>query len=181
MGPTENLTGPRKRRAGGRRKQSGRRPRQRCCLLKGCKQRFHPRQAGQRYCSEDCRKAARKWSRWKAQQRYRKTVAGKAKRNEQGRCYRQRAKTREASDPEAVKQAARVTTAALFFGAHLRPAWVLRAIRATAAKSVAAVLLRGMPAGTGARPGPGAALEAGARFNPEILIRRRRSTYIHPG
>ena len=104
MGPTENLTGPRKRQAGGRRKQSGRRPRQRCCLLKGCEQRFHPRQAGQRYCSEDCRKAARKWSRWKAQQRYRETVAGKAKRNEQSRCYRQRAKTREASDPEAVKR-----------------------------------------------------------------------------
>src|SRR5450432_1793599 len=105
MGPTENLTGPRKRQAGGRRKQSGRRPRQRCCLLKGCEQRFHPRQAGQRYCSEGCRKAARKWSRWKAQQRYRETVAGKAKRKEQSRCYRQRAKTREASDPEAVKQA----------------------------------------------------------------------------
>jgi len=47
-----------------------------------------------------------KWSRWKAQRRYRETVAGKAKRNEQSRCYRQRAKTREASDPsdpEAVK------------------------------------------------------------------------------
>jgi hypothetical protein len=119
MGPTENLTGPRKRQAGGRRKQSGRRPRQRCCLLKGCEQRFHPRQAGERYCSEDCRKAARKWSRWKAQQRYRETVAGKGKRNQQSRCYRQRAKTREASDPEAVKQAARVITPEHFFRARL--------------------------------------------------------------
>ena len=41
------------------------------CLLKGCEQRYHPRQARQRYCSESCREAARKWSRWKAQQRYR--------------------------------------------------------------------------------------------------------------
>lgn len=120
MGPTENLTGRRKRQAGGRRKQSGRRPRQRCCLLKGCERRFQPRQAGQRYCSEDCRKAARKWSRWKAQQRYRETVAGKAKRNAQSRCYRQRTKSREASDPEAVKQAARVITPEHFFRARLR-------------------------------------------------------------
>jgi hypothetical protein len=41
------------------------------CLLKGREQRFHPRQARQRYCSEGCREAARKWSRWKAQERYR--------------------------------------------------------------------------------------------------------------
>jgi hypothetical protein len=115
MGPPENLTRPGKRQGAGQRKQSERRPRQRRCLLKGCEQRFHPRQAGQRYCSEDCRKAARKWSRWKAQQRYRETVAGKAKRNQQSRCYRQRAKTREASDPAAVKQAARVITPKHFF------------------------------------------------------------------
>lgn len=164
MGPTENLTGPRKRQAGGRRKQSGRRPRQRCCLLKGCEQRFHPRQAGQRYCSEDCRKAARKWSRWKAQQRYRETVAGKAKRKEQSRCYRQRAKTREASDPEAVKEAARVITPEHFFRAHLRPARVLRAIRARAAKSLAAFLFAGLPAGAGTGRGAGAALETGAHL-----------------
>ena len=54
------------------------RPRMRRCLLKGCEQRFHPRQARQRYCSERCREAARKWSRWKAQQRYRETTAGQA-------------------------------------------------------------------------------------------------------
>src|SRR5438132_6775498 len=112
MGPPENRTKPAKKQGCGRRRRTRCRPRIRPCLLKGCEQRFHPRQAGQRYCREDCRKAARKWSRWKAQQRYRETVAGKAKRNEQSRCYRQRAKTREASDPEAVKQAARVTTTA---------------------------------------------------------------------
>jgi Bacteriophage Lambda NinG protein len=162
MGPTENLTGPRKRQAGGRRKQSGRRPRQRYCLLKGCEQRFHPRQARQRYCSQECREAARKWLRWKDQQRYRKTAAGRQKRNGQGRRYRERVKSRKPPEPEAVDDAARVTTNALFFRAHLRPAWVLRAIPATAAKSVAAVLLRGMPTGTGAGPAAGAALETGA-------------------
>jgi len=151
MGPPENLTCPRKRQVGGRRKQSERRPRRRFCLLKGCERRFHPRQAGQRYCSEDCRKAARKWSRWKAQQRYRETVAGQAKRNQQSRCYRLRTKTRETSDPEAVSEVARVITPEPFFRTQVRPARVLRAIRAPAAKSFAAVLLRGMPtsAGTG--------------------------------
>ena len=149
MGPTENRTGARKRQAGGRRKQSGRRPRQRCCLLKGCEQRFHPCQAGQRYCSEDCRKAARKWSRWKAQHRYRETVAGKAKRNQQSRCYRQRAKTREASDPETVSGVARVIAPEHFFRADLRPAGVLRRVRAGTAKSLAAFLFAHLPASAG--------------------------------
>ena len=162
MGPTENLTGPRKRQAGGRRRQSGRRPRQRYCLLKGCKQRFHPRQARQRYCSQECREAARKWSGWKDQQRYRKTAAGRQQRNGQSRRYRERVKSRKPPEPEAVDDAARVITPEHFFRARLRPAWVLRAIRATAAKSVAAVLLRGMPAGNGAGPAARAALEAGA-------------------
>jgi hypothetical protein len=34
----------------------------RYCLLKGCEQRFHPQQGRQRYRSEHCREAARKWS-----------------------------------------------------------------------------------------------------------------------
>jgi len=164
MGPTENLTGPRKRQAGGRRKPSGRRSRRRCCLLKGCEQRFHPRQAGQRYCSEDCRKAARKWSRWKDQQRYRKTAAGRQQRNGQSRRYRERVKSREASDPAAVKQAARVITPEHFFRADLRPAGVLRAIRAGASKSLAAFLFAHLPASAGARPRKGAAVETGAHL-----------------
>lgn len=164
MGPPENLTCPRKRQAAGRRKQRTRRPRQRYCLRKGCEQRFHPRQAGQRYCSEGCRKAVRKWSHWKAQQRYRETVAGKAKRNQQSRCYRQRAKTRKAAEPEAVKQGARVITPEHFFRAYLRPAGMLRAIRAPAAKPVTALLLRDVPAGAGAGRAAGAALETGAHL-----------------
>ena len=87
----------------------------RCCLLKGCEQRFHPRQARQRYCSEGCREAARKWSRWKAQQRYRETAAGKQKRNGQSRRYRERVKSRKPPEPEAVNEAARVITTGTFF------------------------------------------------------------------
>jgi len=60
------------------------------CLLKGCEERFAPRQARQRYCSEECREAAREWSRWKAQERYRATRAGKQQRNGQSRRYRGR-------------------------------------------------------------------------------------------
>ena len=103
----------------------GRRPRMRCCLLKGCEQRFHPRQARQRYCSEECRKAARKWERWKAQQRYRETAAGKQRRNGQSRRYRERVKSGKPPEPEAVDEAARVITTEHFFRLLLRPARLL--------------------------------------------------------
>ncbi len=90
-------------------------PRRRRCLLKGCEQRFAPRQARQRYCSEGCREAARKWSRWKAQQRYRETAVGKQKRNGQTRRYRERVKNRKSREVEAVSDAARVITKEHFF------------------------------------------------------------------
>jgi hypothetical protein len=66
----------------GRRRPASR-PRRRRCLLKGCEERFHPPQARPRYCSELCRKAARKWSRWNAQQRHREKAAGQPKRSSQ--------------------------------------------------------------------------------------------------
>jgi hypothetical protein len=72
------------------------------CLLKGCEQRFHPRQPRQRYCSERCREAARKWSRRKAQERYRETAAGQQKRNGQSRRYRERVKSRKPPEAEAL-------------------------------------------------------------------------------
>ena len=81
-----------------------RRPRPRLCLLKGCEQRFRPRRARQRYCSEPCRKAARAWSRWKAQQSYRATAAGKQKRNGQSRRYRERVRSRKPPAGEAVPE-----------------------------------------------------------------------------
>jgi hypothetical protein len=164
MGPTESPTRPRKNQAAGRRKRRAARPRLRHCLLKGCEQRFHPRQARQRYCSERCRKEARKWSRWKAQQKYRTTASGKRKRNGQSARYRERVKSRKPADPEAVNDSARVITKEHFFRAHLRPAGVLRRFRAPAAKSLAALLFAGMPARRGASAGARAALETGAHL-----------------
>jgi hypothetical protein len=124
MGPPENPTKPGKKQEGGRR-QKARQPRSRRCLLKGCEQRFHPRRARQRYCSEPCREAARKWSRWKAQQRYRARTAGRQKRNGQSRRYRERVKSRKLPEPEAVNEAARVITQEEFFRGLLRPARLL--------------------------------------------------------
>src|SRR5438128_11753754 len=91
----------------------------RLCLLKGCEERFHPRQARQRYCSAECRKAARKWSRWKAQERYRETAAGQQKRNGQSRRYRERIKSRKTPEPEAVNDPTRVITTEHFFRTFL--------------------------------------------------------------
>jgi len=165
MGLPESPTRQRKNQAAGRRKRRARRPRLRWCLLKGCEQRFRPRQGCQRYCSEDCRAAARKWSRWKAQQRYRKTRAGQQKRNGQSRRYRERVQRRKASESPVVSQVARVITAEHFFRAHVRPAGMLRAIRAAAAQSFAALLFARVPARAGAGAGARAALETGAHLN----------------
>ena len=77
MGPPENPTNPLQNQEttpSKGRKRPRRRPRTRRCLLKGCEQRFRPQQARQRYCGERCREAAREWSRWKAQERYRATI-----------------------------------------------------------------------------------------------------------
>ena len=121
MGPVEDSTRPPEDEGHGRRKRPTRRPRTRTCLLKGCEQRFHPREARQRYCSPQCRHAARQWSRWKAQQSYRATAAGKTKRNGQCRRYRERVRKREQAAPqEAVVEAARVITKD-FFRSLLRP------------------------------------------------------------
>src|SRR5437016_1240149 len=163
MGPPENRTNPAERQEAGQRKRVRCRPRTRPCLLKGCDQRFHPRQACQRYCSAECREAARQWSRWKAQERYRATRAGKEKRSGQSRRYRERVKSRKPAEPEAVNEAARVITPEHFFRTFLRPSGLLRGVRAGAAKSFAALLFAGVPACAGARPGTGAAVETSAR------------------
>lgn len=138
-----------------RRKRSARRPRLRCCLLKGCEQRFHALQVRQRYCSVRCQMQARKWSQWKAQQRYRQTATGQVKRNGQSRRHRERVRSRNPPESEAVSEAARVITKEHSFRAHVRPAGVLRAIRAPAAKSLAAFLLRIVSASAGAGDGAG--------------------------
>jgi hypothetical protein len=124
MGPPENATAhPENQDA--RRRRLPRRPRMRRCLLKGCEQRFAPGQARQRYCSEECREAAREWSLWKAQERYRATRDGQQQRNGQSRRYRERVKNRKPPEPEAVNEAARVITTEHFFRSLLRPARLL--------------------------------------------------------
>lgn len=173
MGPPESPTGHsenQERRPG----RSPRRQRARLCLLKGCEECFHPRQARQRYCSEGCREAARKWSRWKAQQRYRATTAGKQKRNGQSRCYRERRRSRKPPEPEAVNDPARVITTEYFFRPFLRPPRLLRGIRSrdevlysTSARLRAGALWSASENGNGAGNRHG--------FSPEILIRRLAS------
>ena len=162
MGPPESATSHPENQAGGRRKRLVRRPRSRQCLLKGCEQHFRPRHARQRYCSEQCRKAARAWSRWKAQEIYRATATGKQRRNGQSRRYRERVRSRRPPADEAVPKAARVITKK-FFRSLLRPAWLLRGVRAPAALAVATLLLARVPACDGARLGTRAALATDTR------------------
>lgn len=143
MGPVKDSTRP------AAAKRSRRRPRRRRCLLKGCEQRFRPRRARQRYCSVECGQAARRWSRWKAQQDYRASQAGKEKRNRQSRRYRERVKMRpQAAPEETVAEPARVITEK-FFRPLLRPARLLRRLRATASFPPPALLFARVPA----RPG----------------------------
>jgi hypothetical protein len=157
MGPHENPTRHGERQAARARKRPSCRPRTRRCLLKGCEQRFRPRHARQRYCSDGCREAKRQWSEWKAQQKYRGTAACKQKRNEQSRRYRERVKNRKPPEKESVAEAARVITKK-FFRRLLQPARLLRMLRTLAAVAAATVLLAGLPACDGARLGTRAAL-----------------------
>jgi hypothetical protein len=124
MGPSESATAHPENQEG-RRRRLPYRPRMRRCLLKGCEQDYPPRQARQRYCSEDCREAARKWSRRKAQERYRETAAGQQKRNGQSRRNRERVKSRKPPEPETVNEAARVIATEHFFRPFVRPARLL--------------------------------------------------------
>ena len=170
MGPPENPPKPPQNQAttpgkGKRRKRPRRQPRTRRCLLKGCHSRYRPQRARQRYCSDRCREAARQWSRWKAQERYRARPAGKQRRNGQSRRYRERLRNRQPPGPEAVVEAARVITKRkpkVFFRSLLRPARLLRGIPAQSEITLAAVLLEGVPTRLGARPEAGAALEGDA-------------------
>jgi hypothetical protein len=70
-------------------------PRQRRCLLKGCEAWFRARHPLTRYCSTSCGQAARRWTQWRANRRYRQTAQGKACRREQCRRRRERCRRRE--------------------------------------------------------------------------------------
>jgi hypothetical protein len=164
MGPSENPTShPKKQEV--LRKRPARRPRRRRCLLKGCERRFRPQRARERYCSPGCREGARRWSRWKAQDRYRATPEGKQRRNGQSRRYRERVRNRQAPAKEAVPEAARVITELppkIFFRPPLRSTRLLRRVRVQPEITVPAVLLARVSACAGAGSGARAALGAEA-------------------
>ena len=74
------------------------------CLLQGCERLFHPRHPRSRYCSVGCQAAARRWSRWRAGGRYRKTERGRQCRREQSRRFRERCRQRQRSAVVATAQ-----------------------------------------------------------------------------
>ena len=103
MGLPERPTDAPENQEATRRVPPARWPRTRLCLLKGCEQPFHPQQASERYCNAACREQAREWSEWKAQQKYRATLAGKEKRKAQSRRYRERVQNRKEQTGEAAR------------------------------------------------------------------------------
>jgi len=161
MGPPENPTRQLEKQAARGRKPPACRPRPRQCLLKGCERRFRPKHARQRYCSPQCREAARAWSGWKARRVYRATAAGKQKRKRQSQRYRKRVQERKLSRKETAAEAARVIPKK-FFRWLLQPAWLLRMLRAFAAIATATVLFACLPARDGARLGTRTALATAA-------------------
>ena len=152
MGPPESATRHRENQEPDRRKRPRRLPRSRRCLLKGCERRFRPQRARERYCSRECRCAARAWSCWKAQQSYRATVAGKERRNEQSRRYRERVRDRQQPEPEQAVVAARVITTD-FFRSSLRSPWLLSGIHPASAVAAPTILFARVSAGHGTRMG----------------------------
>ncbi len=101
VGPPEDPSESRKNQAGRGRKRGQRRPRGRRCLLKGCEKRFRPKHWWSLYCGESCQEQARRWSEWKAQQRYRSKAKGRSKRQAQSGRYRRRVKERAKAVAEA--------------------------------------------------------------------------------
>jgi len=150
MGPRNNPTRHSETEEYPRRKRPTRLPRTRGCLLKGCERRFRPQQARERYCSHECRRAARTWSCWKAQQSYRATAAGKQRRNRQSQRYRERVRTRQQPAPEQAVTVARVITTD-FFRSLLRPPRLLSGIRMGTAIAASTILFTHVPAGHGTR------------------------------
>ena len=85
--------------------------RQRRCLLKDCEQWFVPSHAQCRFCSAACAVAAEQWRRWQAQQKYRASCRGRARRRQQGRRYRQRCRDRAAASTCAPPEPCSAVTA----------------------------------------------------------------------
>jgi hypothetical protein len=168
MGPFEDLPNYRTNQEPSRNRRC-RRPRSRLCLLKGCERNYRPDHPRQRYCTEECRRKAKKWHRWKAQQKYRATKSGKAKRNKQCQRRRERRKDRESVCEQTAAVARVIPTK--FFRSFLRSSRLLRKVRKNAALSPSAFLLARVSTGAGARPGARTALErarCGARLDVSV-------------
>jgi hypothetical protein len=58
------------------------------CLLKGCERTFRPTHPRCHYCSDACRREAKKWQAWRSAGRWRATDRGKECRRAQSRRYR---------------------------------------------------------------------------------------------
>jgi hypothetical protein len=86
-------------------------PCSRQCLLKGCERWFLPYQFQDRYCSAECRIAARRWRRWHAAMHYRATANGKQRRREQAQRHRDRQRLRSAA-PQPVSLTPEIEPAA---------------------------------------------------------------------
>jgi hypothetical protein len=66
-----------------------RRFRPRVCLLKGCERSFRPDHPRCHFCSDACRRKAKKWRAWRAARAWRSSDRGKECRRAQSRRYRQ--------------------------------------------------------------------------------------------
>jgi hypothetical protein len=87
------------------------------CLLKGCEQWFQPTHPRCRYCSVSCRSAARRWGRWRAQQKYRASPQGRELRQQQARRYRKRCRNCPSPVPSTSVATAGAAASALGNGA----------------------------------------------------------------
>lgn len=163
MGPLKHR--PRRSGSQGSRRRPARRPRTRRCLLKGCEKPFRPPSARSRYCSPECTRKAREWSRWRAQQKYRKSDNGKKHRNEQCRHYRERKHERDEN------RGARGSSLKEFrksFRLPVRPPGMLRRLPPHPAITAAALLLPGLPQGPSTRPPAGMPVAAAGRHAARI-------------
>jgi hypothetical protein len=98
-------------------------PGTRRCLLKDCEEWFTPACPRSRFCSGECAAAARRWRCVKASRRYRASDAGRVRRREQNRHYRQRRRERAAfsasAGAAAPREGQRPALGAEVFGEHM--------------------------------------------------------------
>jgi len=152
VGPSEDRPSPSRKQA--RRRPA--RPRRRRCLLKGCEEWFQPACPQARYCRAECQRAAARWRQWKARRRYRSTEGGRECRRAQSRRRRQAELERRGERRATNCDASRPGGSAWVIAQQeifvlVRPAWLLRDLRADTPVTDAAILLAGLPtcAGTG--------------------------------